>query len=207
MAGVTTTPTKMTTRQVEVAAMGHFNYRQNLIVPNVSWGAGLHECDLLVVRLASLYGVEVEIKVSAADLKKDKDKRHGHRHHKLRELWFAMPSALEPHLDHVPERAGILLFDWHEYTYDDYNKRTKTWERVTDGHFQPRVVRKAQVNTGAVKFTDSEVEKIKHLGCMRIHTLLRKTEVVELHNKELRAEIKKLKKELIKLQPPEKETP
>ena len=48
--------------------MNFFNYRANLIVPNISWGLGLHECDLLVLT-SSGYATEIEIKVSKADLK------------------------------------------------------------------------------------------------------------------------------------------
>jgi hypothetical protein len=44
---------------IEIAVARHFNPRQKLIVPNVSWGLGFHyELDLLVVT-QSRYAWEV----------------------------------------------------------------------------------------------------------------------------------------------------
>ena len=99
---------KLKTIEMEVALANYFNVRQNIIVPNVSWGLGIHECDLLIVR-ASGYLIEVEIKISKADLIKDSKKEHKHIDKRIKELYFALPDYLENCIEYIPERAGILL--------------------------------------------------------------------------------------------------
>ncbi|MEM5786538.1 MAG: hypothetical protein AAGU11_04420, partial [Syntrophobacteraceae bacterium] len=66
---------KITAADIEVAVARHFHTTRNLIIPNVSWGfRGMgYEIDLMVVT-ESRYAYEVEIKVSAADLKRDAQK-------------------------------------------------------------------------------------------------------------------------------------
>ena len=98
----------MKTLDVEIAIAGYFNYRTNMIIPNVSWGFNIHECDLLVCTKAG-YLYEVEIKVSKADLIKDKEKTHKHISDKIKKLFFAIPEKLEKDIGHIPERAGILV--------------------------------------------------------------------------------------------------
>ena len=66
----------MKTLDIEIKMMQHLNIRQNIIVPNVSWGMYIggkimHECDLLMLS-SSGYATEIDIKVSKSDLlKKD----------------------------------------------------------------------------------------------------------------------------------------
>ena len=75
---------KITTHKIEVALANHFNYRLNLIVPNISWGAFIwHECDLFIVSKAG-YCTEIEIKISKSDLKKDFEKKHNHESDKIK---------------------------------------------------------------------------------------------------------------------------
>ena len=69
---------KFNSLEMEVALSKFFNPRQNIIVPNISWGmGGHHECDLMVLTQCN-FAYEVEIKVSAADLKADAKKTHAH---------------------------------------------------------------------------------------------------------------------------------
>jgi len=63
------------TSDIEFAVAKYFNFRKNLIVPNVSWGFNIHECDLLIVRKSG-YAIEVEIKISKSDFKADFKKIH-----------------------------------------------------------------------------------------------------------------------------------
>jgi len=39
----------MKTIEMEIAFARYFGIRQNLIIPNVSWGMDTHECDLFVL--------------------------------------------------------------------------------------------------------------------------------------------------------------
>ena len=92
---------------MEIALANYFNYRANIVVTNISWGMGLHECDLLVLSKAG-YLTEIEIKVSKSDLKNDVLKKHEHKNHKIKSLYFAFPDGHPDWVEYVPERAGII---------------------------------------------------------------------------------------------------
>jgi hypothetical protein len=138
---------------MECAVMAHFNPRINLIVPNVSWGMFRHEVDILVVTKSG-YAWEVEIKVSKADLIKDKSKGHEHNDPKLSRLYFAIPSLLVPHIEHIPERAGILEVKRYETLPNIYCESVK-------------VIREAK-SKYEYQFTPQEKYQIARLGTMRI---------------------------------------
>ena len=148
---------------MECALAIWLNYRQNLIVPNVSWGiSGLHECDLLVVSKAG-YLTEIEIKVTRADLRADKKKWHGHESRRIKRLFFALPDYLEHCIDMVPERAGIILV-----------RPKANVPYVYPYHQRCREIRKAQRNKDAGKITVTDRYKIARLGALRIWQLKRK---------------------------------
>jgi len=98
----------ISTEEIEFAIANHFGIRTNLVVPNVSWGLGVHECDLLICSKAG-YCTEIEIKRSAADLKKDRDKHHSHKSKKIKYLYFAIPSYLCKYIEYIPLNAGIFV--------------------------------------------------------------------------------------------------
>ncbi len=109
----------MTTLEMEVALSKFFNPQKNLIVPNVSWGMFTHECDLIVVGESGLIR-EVEIKVSKSDLINDADKRHNHDDNMISRLYFAIPAKLIPHIEYIPNRAGIITVERSRiYDVDD----------------------------------------------------------------------------------------
>lgn len=99
---------KFRTPEMEIAVANYFNFRRNLIVPNVSYGMLDYEADMVIVSNAG-YATEVEIKVSASDLKKDAKKSHKHRNKIIHKLYFAIPEYLEKYIDDIPSKAGILL--------------------------------------------------------------------------------------------------
>lgn len=102
---------KLTARDIEIAVAKYFDYRRNLIVPNVHWGIGLpYECDLVVLR-PSNWAVEVEIKVTRGDIRADLRKKIRHDSLLFRELYFAVPRALADD-PNIPARAGILSLDF-----------------------------------------------------------------------------------------------
>lgn len=152
---------KITTIEIEARLAGHFNYRQNLIVPNISWGMDIHECDLLVVSKSG-YATEVEIKISKADLKKDAYKKHNHedRFNRIRRLYFAIPESLSNCIEFIPERAGIIVC----------SRGVMYGENV----ICCEVLREARINNTCKKFTDDERFNIARLGTMRIWGLKRK---------------------------------
>lgn len=72
--------TKLTIDEIELAIVnsGIFNKRNDIIVPNVSWGLLNHEADM-VVMTKSGYLTEIEIKRSWEDFKADFKKPHEHK--------------------------------------------------------------------------------------------------------------------------------
>ncbi len=148
----------MNALEIEVAMMQELNIRQNIIVPNVSWGiAGLHECDLLVLSKHN-YAAEVEIKCSKSDLVGDGKKRHGHYHNHIARFFFAVPECMEAvALETIPDRAGLYIV----------REGRGTLPRV-------RLVKNCRRNTKAVQWTDKERSKLAHLGTMRILGLKKK---------------------------------
>ncbi len=153
----------MTTAEMEIALSSYFDYRVNLIVPNVHWGMDIHECDLLMVSRHG-YCTEIEIKVTKADLKADAKKRHGHRSNKIKYLYFALPDYLENAAEFVPARAGIILIRPSMSSADPAYVRRP----------QCRTLRPAVVNKGAQKMTDRDQYKVARLGALRIWSLKRK---------------------------------
>lgn len=142
----------MTLLEIEIAVANLFNFRRNLIVPNVSWGLGLHECDLLIVTKAG-YATEVEIKTSRQDLKKDLFKNHGHKSNRIRKLYFAITNDLLEWQNmipiQIPERAGVI---------------------VVSGNYA-EIIRPALTNKEARRFNVDEIIHLGMLASMRIWSL------------------------------------
>ncbi len=136
--------------EIESVIARYFDSRRCVIVSNVWWGLGLnHECDLFVLT-KSCWAYEVEIKISKSDLKADLKKKFGHVSSLIRKLYFAIPGKLEPCIDLIPARAGILVVG----SKGDIFK-----------------LREAEVNPHARKLTETESLKLAHLGTMRIWKL------------------------------------
>lgn len=142
--------------EMETAIANLFNYRKNLIVPNISWGIGIHECDMLIVRIQTGLAIEVEIKRSKADLKADFKKEHNHNDDRIKEFYYALPEELvESCKELIPERAGLISIKL-------YRKKYKA-----------EIIKKAKINK-ARRLTEHESLRIAHLGTMRIWSLKNK---------------------------------
>lgn len=150
-------PPKMTAQLMELLVASHFGTRENIIVPNVSWGLINHEADVLVLR-PSGWIEEVEIKVSKSDIKRDLQKNDGggHRHSQLiHKLWFAVPVHLAD-TPEIPADAGIL---------------TATYTFGWGSPWSLGVLRAPKCYKRARKATPDEVYKLMRLGMFRIWTL------------------------------------
>ena len=143
---------RLKTIDIEIAVAIYFNIRVNLIVPNISWGLFLHECDLLILTPAG-FAWEIEIKITKADLIKDKEKKHKHYNSKIKSLYFAIPDYLKHCIEYIPKRAGIILVN----------------ERLHCETF-----RKPETNKNARKFSLNERYHMARLGSMRIWRLKKK---------------------------------
>lgn len=158
---------KWTAQQIEIAVVRHFDMRRNLCIPNVSWGFfHNHEADLLIVTNND-WCSEVEIKVSAQDIKKDMGKKHGHKEAQLKYLWFAVPEELSGHAD-IPDHAGILSCS----KFWDYKKRRR--------YFVKRI-RLPKADKEARKITEKERADLMRLGCLRIWMLKEKLDGYSYH--------------------------
>jgi hypothetical protein len=136
-----------------------FYRRTHLVVPNVSWGLGFqHELDLLSISYDSRAGTEIEIKVSIGDLKRDRDKKHGHSDVRIRQLYFAGPIELqEAFFEYAPADAGIITVFFNAKEWGD------TYQCVTRRRPKPRNPYR--------KFTDTEIDRLLRLSNMRYWSL------------------------------------
>jgi hypothetical protein len=148
----------VTVRDIELALSRHFEYRTNIIIPNVSWGFLYgREADLLILSKSG-WLTEVEIKVSAADIKRDLQKRQGHWDRKVRQCWFAVPAGLASSPD-IPEHYGVLAIG------------PKIYAMGTHEYFYVESKRVPKINPEARKVDDKDRMKLMRLGCMRIWSL------------------------------------
>lgn len=141
----------MNSLQIEIAVAHFFNSRQNLIVPNVSWGLGFHyEIDVLVLTPAN-YAYEIEIKTSASDLRRDKNKKYWHNSTRIRRLYFAIPEKLQNlALAEIPPHSGLI---------------------VIGDMGETRPIKPAETILSAKKFTEKERQHLYELAAMRVWSL------------------------------------
>ena len=166
----TTKPKLITTIEMEVAIAKYYGVRQNIIVPNISWGLpGMHECDMFILKKSG-YATEVEIKRSKSDLLADFNKGHNHkdRQNRISELFYALPIELyETCKDLIPKDAGILTCEKNHLGHGKWRVGVRTQ-------------REAKWVKDARKLTDTEKLKIATLGTMRIWSL--KEKIIKLQN-------------------------
>ena len=141
--------------EMEVSIMKMFGIRQNIIVPNISWGFdGIHEIDLFVLRKSGL-AIEVEIKRSLSDLKADFNKTHHHKSDRISKMYYAIPEELlEKSISLIPNDCGIILC----YKINNNQKNIA----------RARIYREAKLRKNSRKLTLEEQFKIARLGCLRI---------------------------------------
>lgn len=139
---------------IEIAVARLIGFRMNTIVPNVSWGLGLnHECDMLVLDSKGRF-TEIEIKISASDLKADFNKKHRHQSKIISRLIYAMPDWLcDSHAHLIPSDCGLIsVFEVRPKVFK------AKWVKICkhDKYSRP---------------SQKQIEKFYHLGCMRIWSL------------------------------------
>jgi len=143
----------MIAKEMEQHVVRHLGLRRKYIVPNVSWGWNLkHEADLIVVS-KNLWAVEIEIKVSAADLKADAKKEKWLREYddKISKLIYAVPADLfDLCKQSVPEFCGILAFN------------------ENGSLAASRKAKEIPAKKPRRKITEKELISLLRLGCMRL---------------------------------------
>jgi len=145
-----------------------------VLVPNVSWGWGLrYEADLVLLRKSG-WCDEIEIKLTASDIRADLSKAVQHDDKRFKRLWFAVPVHLADNPD-IPERAGVIS--------------------VEDRHplWGCKLCRQAAVNRAARKLTDVDRLGLLRLAALRIWDLRETNRGLIAENKQLRETAKELK--------------
>ena len=133
---------------------GFISYRDYVCVPNLTTYVGGGEADLVTIS-DSRWMVEYEIKVSIADLKRDKRKdKHllwEHYQNLVSELWYVLPEDIfnDSLFEHLPAYAGMITVSMRD-------KRPIF-----------AIKKRAKRKDTARKLTDIEMFKIARLGCIR----------------------------------------
>jgi hypothetical protein len=138
-----------------------------------------HECDILVLTQSG-YAYEVEIKISASDLKADLKKQHHHRSNKIKMLYFAIPKYLEPYKEFIPTTAGIMVV---ERIFDDTRICGEPEYKSTGWRDTMTVIRAPHVNREASKWEDKDRLELMRLSTMRIWSLKEKCQRLQRENK------------------------
>lgn len=142
--------------KVLIYLANYFDSRQNIIVPNVSWGLGLnYEADMIIIKPNSGKMIEIEVKLTKSNLINDKRKKKWLWKERIRVKYFyyCIPkSLLEFALNFVFDFAGIV-------TFDEYGRM---WTEK-----KPKILNKDY------KLSSSEITHFAHLGTMRIWNYLR----------------------------------
>lgn len=171
----------MKAADVEIELVRHLDFRVNLLVPNVSWGL-IHwgECDLLSMSAAGFL-TEYEIKVSAADIKREWSKaRWTNPRHRLqfdsliKEYYMAVPAKLfEVARDTMPEDigGGVVVVDYEWPDHPGFGPR-------------PHRVIEAKTNRKARKLAPPEQFKLARLGTMRYWSRLLRQERLKAEGEE-----------------------
>lgn len=87
--------TKLTVKEIELALRnsGLWNKRNDVMLPNLSWGLLNHEADFCVITKSG-YLTEVEIKRSFTDLKADFKKDVFHKDERVYKFYYCLPESI-----------------------------------------------------------------------------------------------------------------
>lgn len=154
--------TERKTGEIEWLIATWFNFRKNIIVPNVSFGLfPRHEADMLILNRSG-YLTEVEIKRSWSDFLNDFKKTTTHDEGKVSLKYFAVPISIKDkvlgHLENVdPGKIwGVLC----------YNEDLKfEYIREPSNYY---------IRDPKNKLTVEEQLKLARLGAMRVWNLKKK---------------------------------
>lgn len=155
------TDTNLSIHEIELAVAQAFGVRNNIIVPNVSWGFfATHEADLVIINKTG-YMTEVEIKRSWQDFLNDFKKHTTRDEGKVMWKYFAVPQSL-------CERV------W-QYLCDNGHRDWGVIEYFEDGSariaYYPNNIHD---KIASKKLFLEEKLAIARLGCMRIWSLKEK---------------------------------
>lgn len=87
--------TELTIDEIQIALRnsGIWNKRQDIFIPNLSWGLLQYEADLVIITKSG-YLTEVEIKRSWEDFKADFKKGHEHNDPRVYNFYYCVPESI-----------------------------------------------------------------------------------------------------------------
>ncbi len=151
----------MTTKEMELAIFNHFSGSYDLVTTGITRGDIVnHECDILMVN-KNRYLIEVEIKVSKADLRADFKKLHNHDCKNIKHTYFAIPDDMKDCLDLIPKEFGVILVRKSEWT-DSFMKKTP----IIKTRYPVKVVRRPKKKS-SYKIPDDKLIKLYRLSTFR----------------------------------------
>lgn len=167
--------TTMSVHDIEKMIADHYGIRQNLIVPNVSWGFfNNHEADLVVVTPAG-YLTEIEIKRSWPDFLADFGKREYHDDPRISAFYYAVPECMvEPckeYLADTEREEGKIypgVIGYRTLSEPRYRQVWVAWSPV--------------VPYKAKKLSSDDMCQLSRLGTLRYWSLLDKLRAAEEKN-------------------------
>ena len=159
--------TELTVKDIQALLAEYFGIRNNIIVPNVSWGLLDYEADLLVMNKTG-YVTEIEIKRSwsdfLADFKKDEN---AHKSEIIYQFWYCVPDSLyKDCIDKLKEVYPDSLDRPNVISYSDsgvLNFHGKTASYCRGKHrkmFLEEQLKLARL--GAMRYWSSEFKRMKN---------------------------------------------
>lgn len=165
------------TIDIEIAILREFDFRANLIVPNITNMSNLpimFESDILILSKSN-FAHSIEIKISKSDLKKDLNKKHikclgesfnrkyfDFFYSKLKYFSYVVPESLKDDaLRQIPDFCGLWI----------YSQKTKKLSCIINP--------KQLFN---YKWTEKERYELSRLGSMRIFGLKQKIKALINHD-------------------------
>lgn len=183
--------TNLTLTQIELGIARYFNFRNNLVVPNVSWGMLNHEADIIVMSKSG-YLTEVEIKRSWADFLADFRKKHDHQDSLVSYYFYAVPSSIldkcRAKLEEVDpfKRWGLLSYSEETFTDGDVD----CWVNL---QYLPS---NSTQHNPSKKLTLEQQYQLARLGNMRSWTLKNKLVMKQKEIVMLSSMIKRIKEHI-----------
>lgn len=155
--------TKLTIDEIELAIVNStlFNKRNDIFVPNVSWGLLNHEADL-VIMTKSGYLTEIEIKRSWEDFKADFKKDHKHEDERVYKFYYLIPVSIKD-----------KVIEFLETMHGNNGLLPSVLSYSEDGAISGVNTQHPFTKKGRKLFLEEQLT-IARLGCMRVWNLKKK---------------------------------
>jgi hypothetical protein len=151
--------TNLTVEQIQVALYNStlFNKRQDIMIPNLSYGLLDYEADFVSISKSG-YLTEVEIKRSFEDFKADFKKKHNHNDFHVYYFYYCIPESIfnkvNKYLQENQSTKAILTYDENGFIFNKHIGFSRNYN-------------------GRKLFIEEQL-KVARLGCLRMWNLKEK---------------------------------